>query len=96
MLISLAAKLHKKSNVHKFVVHKSQRELKDEATTIVIVVVEPEFTTKIFDMPPRKRKTQSQSLTEVINLGEELKDTLTVGLCNTLSCILNNKASYKT
>lgn len=75
--MSLAAKLHKKSNVHKFVVHKSQWELKDEATTIVIVVVEPEFTTKIFDMPPRKRKTQSQSLTEVINLGEELEDTLT-------------------
>ena len=38
--MSLAAKLHKKSNVHKFVVHKSQWELKDEATTIVIVVVE--------------------------------------------------------
>ena len=77
-------------------VHKSQRELKDEATTIVIAGVEPELTTEILHMPPGKRKSQSQSLTEVINLGEELEDTLTVGLGNTLSCILNNKASYKT
>ena len=52
---SLAAKLHKKSKVHKFVVYKSQGKLKDKPTTIMIAGVEPELATEVLDMPSGER-----------------------------------------
>ena len=58
----------------------------------MIANVEEEVTTEILGMAFGQGKTKAKTLGEVIYLGEELEQPLTVGLGNTLSGVLDDEA----